>query len=228
MQDASMQDASAMLDFPAMKQNNVAWVRRPTGGRAVLHENDVTYSCIFPATIVEMGKSIMETYRIISQCLMEGLNRLGIPCVSCDSTNALRETKRELKLPCFLAPNRNEIMVDGKKLVGSAQKRTAEAILQHGSIPLTNAYRKLPDYLKLPEVQRSRQKKLLEEKSVCMEDLNQNLSANSIIDALNKGFRSRLPFEAEEIPWSEEELHAIHSIAGSEEFKRQYLEIDRK
>jgi lipoate-protein ligase A len=93
---------------------------------------------------------------------------------------------------------------------------------------LTNAYRKLPDYLKLPEVQRSRQKKLLEEKSVCMEDLNQNLSANSIIDALNKGFRSRLPFEAEEIPWSEEELHAIHSIAGSEEFKRQYLEIDRK
>jgi lipoyl(octanoyl) transferase len=218
-----MQDASAMLDFSAMKQNNVAWVRRPTGGRAVLHENDVTYSCIFPATIVEMGKSIMETYRIISQCLMEGLNRLGIPCVSCDSTNALRETKRELKLPCFLAPNRNEIMVDGKKLVGSAQKRTAEAILQHGSIPLTNAYRKLPDYLKLPEVQRSRQKKLLEEKSVCMEDLNQNVSANSIIDALNKGFRTRLPFKAEEIPWSEKEMSEISLQAKSESFRKQWF-----
>ena len=91
----------------------------------------------------------METYRIISRCLMGGLNDVGIQCVSCDSTNALRETKREMKLPCFLAPNRNEIMVDGKKLVGSAQKRTAEAILQHGSIPLTSAYRNLPDYLKL-------------------------------------------------------------------------------
>jgi lipoate-protein ligase A len=223
-----MQDASALLDFSAMKQNNVAWIRRPTGGRAVLHENDVTYSCIFPATIIEMGKSIMETYRIISQCLIEGLKNIGIQCISCDSSHVSAESKRELKLPCFLAPNRNEIMVDGKKLVGSAQKRTAEAILQHGSIPLTNAYRGLPNYLQLPETQRSRQKKLLEEKSVCMEDLSQKLSTTQIISALGKGFRTWLPFKAEEIPWSEKEIQAIHLIAESEEFKRQYLEIDRK
>ncbi len=220
-----MQDASAILDFSAMERNNVKWVRRPTGGRAVLHENDITYSCIFPATIVEMGKSIMETYRIISQCLLEGLKCIGIKCVSCGSTNALHETKHELKLPCFLAPNRNEIMVEGKKLVGSAQKRTAEAILQHGSIPLTSAYRKLPDYLKLSETQRKHQKKLLEEKSVCIDEISQNLSATEIIGALGRGFRTCLPFKAEEIPWSEEELHQIHSIAESKEFKRQFAGI---
>jgi lipoate-protein ligase A len=223
-----MQDASALLDFSAMKQNNVAWVRRPTGGRAVLHENDVTYSCIFPATIIEMGENIMDTYRIISQCLIEGLKNIGIQCFSCDSSHVSAESKRELKLPCFLAPNRNEIMVDGKKLVGSAQKRTAEAILQHGSIPLTNAYRGLPDYLKLSDTQRNHQKKLLEEKSVCIEDLGQKYSATKIIGALGKGFRTCLPFKAEEIPWSEKEIQAIHLIAESEEFKRQYLEIDRK
>jgi lipoyl(octanoyl) transferase len=94
-----MQDASALLDFPAMNKNNIEWIRRPTGGRAVLHENDVTYSCIFPATIVEMGKSVMETYRIISRCLMEGLCHVGIQCETCDSTTALHETKGELKLP---------------------------------------------------------------------------------------------------------------------------------
>ncbi|MGB7570079.1 MAG: lipoate--protein ligase family protein [Chitinivibrionales bacterium] len=220
-----MQDASAILDFHAMKKNNVEWIRRPTGGRAVLHDNDITYSCIFPATIVEMGKTIMETYRIISRCLMGGLNDVGIQCVSCDSTNALRETKREMKLPCFLAPNRNEIMVDGKKLVGSAQKRTAEAILQHGSIPLTSAYRNLPDYLKLSKAQRNRQMKLLDEKSICISEISHNRSATEIVSALNSGFHMCLPFEAEEIPWSEEDLHQIHSIAESKEFKRQFAGI---
>ena len=223
-----MQDASAILDFSAMKKNNVECIRRPTGGRAVLHDNDITYSCIFPATIVEMGKTIMETYRIISQCLMDGLKYVDIQCVSCDSTNALRETKREIKLPCFLAPNRNEIMVKGKKLVGSAQKRTAEAILQHGSIPLTSAYRNLPDYLKLPETQRARQKKLLEEESICISEISHNRSAAEIVGVLNSGFHARLPFKAEEIPWSKEEIRAIHSIMMDEEFKRQFVEIDKK
>lgn len=223
-----MQDASAILDFHAMKKNNVEWIRRPTGGRAVLHDNDITYSYIFPTTIVEMGKTIMETYLIISRCLMEGLNHVDIQCVSCGSTNTLRETKRELKLPCFLAPNRNEIMVDGKKLVGSAQKRTAEAILQHGSIPLTSAYRNLPDYLKLSEAQRNRQKKLLEEKSICISEISHNRSAAEIVGALNSGFDACLPFKAEEIPWSKEEVRAIHSIMVDEEFKRQFVEIDKK
>lgn len=222
-----MQDASAVLDFTAMKRNNVAWIRRPTGGRAVLHENDITYSCIFPATVVEMGKSIMDTYRIISHCLKEGLNHAGIQCVSCNTTGALRETRGETKLPCFLAPNRNEIMVDGKKLIGSAQKRSAEAILQHGSIPLTSAYRKLPDYLNLPEVQRKHQKELLEEKSVCIGEICRNVSPAEIISALNKGFRARLPFKAEEAPWSDEEIQAIHSLADSEEFIRKFMEINR-
>jgi lipoate-protein ligase A len=218
-----MQDASALLDFPAMNKNNVAWIRRPTGGRAVLHENDITYSCIFPVPIVEMGKNIMETYRIISQCLMEGLKNIGIQCVSCDSTQSLTETKRELKLPCFLAPNRNEIMVEGKKLVGSAQKRGAEAILQHGSIPLTKAYRKLPDYLNLSDTRRNHQKKLLENKSMCLDDISQNLSTNKIIDALSKGFRTCLPFNAEEIPWSKEEINEISLRAESESFRKKWF-----
>jgi lipoyl(octanoyl) transferase len=218
-----MQDASALLDFPAMNKNNVEWIRRPTGGRAVLHENDVTYSCIFPATIVEMGKNVMETYRIISRCLMEGLCHVGIHCETCDSTTALHETKGELKLPCFLAPNRNEIMVNGKKLVGSAQKRTASAILQHGSIPLTSAYRTLPDYLMLPDAERKHQIKLLEEKSVSIEDLGQKRSASSIISALSKGFRTCLPFKAEEIPWSEKEMSEISLQAESESFRKQWF-----
>lgn len=211
-----MQDAGHELDFVAMKKKGIAWIRRPTGGRAVLHEADITYSCIFSSSIPEMGKSIMETYGIISQCLIKGLSLLNINCTTCDSLDALRGAKGETKLPCFLAPNRNEIMVNGKKLVGSAQKRGAEAVLQHGSIPLTDAYRTLPYYLNLSDDRRRIQSQLLKDKSICITEILPDFRLLKIRQALKQGFSANLPFEVEERQWSQEELQSIDSIAGGE------------
>jgi lipoate-protein ligase A len=223
-----MQDAGHELDFIAMKKNGIAWIRRPTGGRAVLHEADTTYSCIFSSSIPEMGKSIMETYGIISQCLIKGLGLLNINCTTCDTLDALRGAKGETKLPCFLAPNRNEIMVNGKKLVGSAQKRGAGAVLQHGSIPLTDAYRTLPDYLSLSDDRRKIQNQLLKDKSICISEILPNFTLLEIRQALKQGFSANLPFEVEERQWSPEELQATDAIAASEEFRRQFMEIGRE
>jgi lipoate-protein ligase A len=219
-----MQKATDLLDFQSLKRDGVAWIKRPTGGRAVLHDHDITYSCIFPVSAASMGKNVMETYSIISKCLMAGLENAGIKCNSIDSFSNLREARREIKLPCFLAPNRREIMANGKKLIGSAQKRIADAVLQHGSIPITDAYRRLPNYLQLSETQRKIQKELLAQKSICLKEIDPVLKLPNMRKALIKGFTTSLPFEAIEKPWTDEEIEKIVAMAKSKEFRKQWME----
>jgi lipoate-protein ligase A len=201
-----MQAVDTELDLGRVRTDGVDWVRRPTGGRAVLHDGDVTYSCVFPKSIREMGGGITETYRLISRCLMDGLERASIKCGAHDSSADLRGIGREVKLPCFLAPSRDEVMVDGKKLVGSAQKRTAHAVLQHGSIPITPAFRRLPEYLLIDQSEKEKQVQLLTLKSCCIDELTTGMSFKYLTECLINGFSSILPFNAELIPWSLEEI----------------------
>ncbi len=107
--------------------------RRPTGGRAILHANEFTYAVIIPADNPVFCKSILGTYQIISDWLLEGLRKLGI--------NAQQSEKRDRKSVnpdyekfCFALPLRYEIMVNNRKLIGSAQRRLPGVVLQHGSI----------------------------------------------------------------------------------------------
>jgi lipoate-protein ligase A len=105
-------------------------VRRPTGGREVLHDLELTYSVVAP---LPLGLTPRETYRAVTIALAEALRSLGVP---------VRVTPAHARVPelgagpCFSAPGAGEIEVEGKKLVGSAQVRIGGALLQHGSIPL--------------------------------------------------------------------------------------------
>jgi lipoate-protein ligase A len=208
-----MQKAEQVLLQDNVKEHNIEWIKRPTGGRAIFHCEDITYSFVFPTILPELGKTVSQTYAIISSCIMHGLQEAGIPCYTHNSIIELQESKREIKLPCFLAPNRDEIMVAGKKLVGSAQKRTENAVLQHGSLPLTSAYRKLPDFLQVSEPERQRQKMLLTNKSICCNEINSALNAQIIKKSLIQSFSSNLPLEPFELLWSDEELKTIETIA---------------
>jgi lipoate-protein ligase A len=106
-------------------------------------------------------------------------------------------------------------MVAEKKLVGSAQKRTEKAVLQHGSIPLTPAYRNLPDFLQVSESERHLQKMLLASKSICCSEINSTLTSRVIQESLIDSFCRNLPLRSFELPWSDEELHAIATINQS-------------
>lgn len=106
-------------------------VRRPTGGRALLHHREVTYSVTAPA----QHASLRESYAAINAILLDGLRRLGVP--------ALEAERRGRPIApdgaaCFAEPNAGELVVDGRKLVGSAQRRDEHAFLQHGSILLAD------------------------------------------------------------------------------------------
>lgn len=103
-------------------------VRRPTGGRAVIHDREMTYSVILP---VRGSGGLRSAYRKINEGLVVGLRHLGV--------EAARAAGRALNPgsgPCFLEPAEGEVMVEGRKLVGSAQARIGGAILQHGSLLL--------------------------------------------------------------------------------------------
>lgn len=103
-------------------------VRRPTGGRAVLHDREATYSVVLP---VRALGGLRPVYRKINEGLVEGLRRLGV-----DAARATGRARNPGAGPCFLEPAEGEVVVEGRKLAGSAQARIGGAILQHGSLLL--------------------------------------------------------------------------------------------
>jgi lipoate-protein ligase A len=102
-------------------------VRRPTGGRALLHWREVTYSVVAPVTIGELR----ESYARINRLLLDGLGRLG---VRAELARPAGRSPLPGDAPCFEVPVEGELVLDGRKLVGSAQWRDRGALLQHGSI----------------------------------------------------------------------------------------------
>lgn len=135
------------IDLKKCEQYGFDIVRRPTGGRAILHANELTYSVVMAAD----GRGITEIYSMISKALVSGLSAL-CPAVSYESSqpNFASLYKRQESIPCFSASARYEVQVDGKKLVGSAQRRFTstdgpEIVLQHGSILLGPEHRLLAE-----------------------------------------------------------------------------------
>ena len=122
------QTARGHYDPDAITRSGIDLVRRPTGGRALLHDREVTYSVTAP---VDPAESLAEAYRRINRILLTGLERLGVRAT--ESAGEGR-TPPPTTMPCFAAPATGELVTDGSKLVGSAQVREDGALLQHGSI----------------------------------------------------------------------------------------------
>lgn len=219
-----MQQANEQLDLALLEREGISWIRRPTGGRAVLHQDDLTYSCIFPRETPAMGSTVAQSYALIMRCLTAGLAALGLNCSAQDSVSSLIAAPRTVKLPCFLAPNRDEIMVAGKKLLGSAQKRTRLGTLQHGSLPRSIAYRQLPRFLRQSPVEQQMQITALAEKSISLAELVPDISLSTLEHALAEGFKAHLPFPCKGAQsWSVDEIGAIAAIATSSTFVQQWL-----
>src|SRR5690625_4882169 len=112
-------------------------VRRPTGGAAVLHEHEVTYALSVPLGLLGSPR---ETYQAINEGLVIGLRRLGVPAMTIPPRQRGAGPRRvevpRWNDPCFQSPAPGEIIVNGLKLVGSAQRREGRTLLQHGSILL--------------------------------------------------------------------------------------------
>lgn len=115
------------FNFENLKKHNIALVRRLTGGNAVLHDKELTYSFIIDKK--EIPESVIESYKIISKGLLQGLNNMGLKAVMNEDIK-----KGQKSAVCFNDPSWYEILVNKKKIIGSAQKRINDKLLQHGAI----------------------------------------------------------------------------------------------
>jgi lipoate-protein ligase A len=120
----------------ACKRRGIDIVRRITGGRAVLHNRELTYSIIARTDDTLFPTNVLGTYKLIASGLLRGLTNLGIPAemVSRSSRHAALVKKDARDPACFSSPSWYEILVHGRKIIGSAQRRLSGAFLQHGSI----------------------------------------------------------------------------------------------
>ena len=180
------------VDIPRLQERGWEVVRRPTGGRAVLHTDELTYSVIAPLNEPRVAGTVLESYHRLALALVEALNLLGMQVeVNGNSAAPHRTSPNPV---CFEVPSTYEITVGGKKLVGSAQARRKEGVLQHGSLPLTGDLTRILQVLAFPdEESRSRAADRLLRRAVTVETaLNRKISWEEAARATITAFGSVL------------------------------------
>ena len=138
------------VDLDYCRSKGIDIVHRPTGGRAVLHDDELTYAVISNDT-ASFGDTIYGNYKRVSEALCLGYNRLGVPAVLAPDTRKTAPLDNDGDPPCFLSTSRYELMVDGRKIAGSAQRRVRRSFLQHGSMPITCDRETLARATRLPD-----------------------------------------------------------------------------
>jgi len=131
------QKSSRAVDLEVLRREGFPLVRRITGGKTVLHDDEVTYSVVSSEAVFHRDNDLLQSYRLIATILVDALQRLDIPA---ELSTARHPTLARSDQPCFSFPTPNEIEINNRKIIGSAQKRNQQALLQHGSIPFSMNY----------------------------------------------------------------------------------------
>jgi lipoyl(octanoyl) transferase len=205
------------IDLEAVKAHGLGFVRRPTGGRGVLHEHELTYSVIVSEDHPEMPNTVTEAYRVISEGILKGFHQLGLEAYF--AVPKTDEERSALKNPrsavCFDAPSWYELVVEGRKVAGSAQTRQKGVILQHGAILLDLDEDKLFSLFKYPsERVKERMKSAFKSKAVAINEISpRRITLEEAKEAFYKGFAEGLNIELESYQLTEDELDYVNKIA---------------
>ena len=225
------QSMEGEVDVDRCREAGIGLVRRPTGGRAILHAGELTYSVVAPQAEPRVAGGVIESYRRLSTGLVAGLRDLGL-----DAYQALTPTPPPphphggvggggaggggcgAKSPaCFDAPSSYEITVGDKKLVGSAQVRKKGAVLQHGSLPLEGDIARIFDFLRVTsEERREELKRELQARATSLElALGYTVPFEEVARHLAAGFAQALNLRLMPGQLSE------HELALAEKLRRE-------
>ena len=150
-------------------------VRRITGGRAILHTDELTYSVIGPYSEPRLAGSVLESYCCLSQALLAALQLLNLPAQALPKPQSPPASGGQPEPICFEAPSNYEITINGKKLIGSAQARKKAGVIQHGTLPLRGDLTRITQVLAFPdEASRSQAAKRLLAHAATVESVTGN------------------------------------------------------
>ena len=194
------------VDPEGLARNGWQIVRRPTGGRAILHADELTYSVIAPLDEPRVKGKVLESYRRLSQALVAALRRLGLPAQADKEYSLPLETQAGGAV-CFEVPSNYEITVAGKKLIGSAQARRMEGVLQHGSLPLCGDLTRITRALAYPDgAAREQAARRLLDHAATAESLGKMITWQAAAAAFTAAFEETLQIQFQAAELSHEEM----------------------
>lgn len=196
------QDINKVLNLEECRKRGVDVVRRMTGGKLVLHHLEVTYS-VASARADLFTPTLEGSYRLISEALVLGLRSMGLPAELAASTPAAYARSH---LPCFAYPARNEVEINGRKAIGSAQKRSGLSFLQHGSIPLVKEVELLSAISYGLDPARA------DSMTSLSDELGKAVSYDRAVDHLVEGFKQQFQVELTERQLRPEESRIVARI----------------
>ncbi|HKZ55573.1 MAG TPA: lipoate--protein ligase family protein [Anaerolineales bacterium] len=222
--------AAQVVDETRLAALGWALVRRPTGGRAILHTDELTYAVIAPLTHADLSHGVLPSYRTLSAGLVRALSLLGI------SPEIQPEPHTRLGLDgqpiCFEVPSAYEITAEGKKLIGSAQLRRRGALLQHGSLPLQGDLGRIALCLRFPDEQDREEamRRVRSRADTVAGRLGRTVSWEEAAEAMAEGFGQSLEIDFVPGEPTEEELRMArekrsqHSAAWDESNRSKVAE----
>ena len=204
------------IDIEKVKEKGFGLVRRQTGGRGVLHDKELTYSVIVPESHPNMPSTITEAYRVISQGLLEGFKNLGFETYF--AVPRSKEEREKLKQPrssvCFDAPSWYELVVEGRKIAGSAQTRQKGVILQHGSILQDIDIDELFDmFIFKYDRLKAKMKEAFVEKAVAINDISEkHITLEEMEQAFEEGFKTGLNIDFKPLKLSDQQMAEVKEL----------------
>lgn len=184
----------------SVRANGIDVVRRPTGGRAVYHAEELTYAVI---QRFEPSQGVYAVHNAIIELLVDALRPLTGGKLQLTSNEAGKTTREVYKeglatnIACFASISRHEVTYEGKKVIGSAQRRFGNAVLQHGSILLGDEHLRLPEFLKIDDQAKTRMKELLKKETATLSEIcRRGLTAEEVADVIISRTNSRTDFQS--------------------------------
>jgi lipoate-protein ligase A len=214
----------AEVDAERLAARGWTAVRRPTGGRAILHTDELTYSVIAPMDEPRVVGSIVDSYRQLSAGLTAGVQRLGLLARS-EKNAKPGDGDREVLPVCFEVPSDYEITADGRKLIGSAQVRKRGVVLQHGTLPLTGDIARIVEALVFADEQaRAQVRARVHQRAATLADVGLDVSWAQAADALQAGFADALTLSLTPADLSPDEWAAAEQLCAEKYGAESFLQ----
>jgi lipoate-protein ligase A len=214
----------ADIDLQILAEKGWQLCRRPTGGRAILHTDELTYAVIGPDDDPLLHGSVLESYRRIAAALQNALLILGLNAQAEKQYNLPQGASPQAAV-CFEAPSNYEITVAGKKIIGSAQARKAFSVLQHGSLPLAGDLTRITEVVKYPDesTRRFAAVRLLEHAATVEMILGNPVSWQEAASAFARAFKTTLGIELKPGSISEKELERAATLLVEKHANQKWL-----